>query len=410
MKKRQFRRIIFLGILLIALIPGSRYLKNVLNNDAGEGADTFLDTAKSVLSGEPAQVRSLRKREVSQTDEGRQEYYFSLLNDEEKRGYREMLEGIRARELEIYLTISRDETVDKVYHALLKDHPELFWVHNRKQVYKTTFSGGDYCRFSPGYSYTEEEITEITQAAENACLEVEAQIPQGADTYEKIKTVYTYLIDTVEYKTTDHDQSIAGAFWKKEAVCAGYAGAVQYLLEYLDIPCIYVEGSVKDNTEGHAWNVVEIDGEFYYVDATNGDQPDFLEGDATLFEEHKTILYDYLCPFPEEYEQTYTPSPEFVVPECTSTDKNFYVMNNGCFDTYDPQALYEYCKMRLDNGAAVVRFKFSTPEAFEQAAAEWVSSQELQNVARYYMELYGISQVEYHYGILENMKTMYFMF
>mgnify|MGYP000004771903 FL=1 len=49
-------------------------------------------------------------------------------------------------------------------------------------------------------------------------------------------TVYTYVIDNTEYVISDDDQSIAGAFWKKQAVCAGYAGAVQYLLERLDIP------------------------------------------------------------------------------------------------------------------------------------------------------------------------------
>ena len=36
----------------------------------------------------------------------------------------------------------------------------------------------------------------------------------------------------------------------------------------------------------------------------------FLNGNAAQLEEHKTIIYDYLCPFPEEYEKTYTPSEE----------------------------------------------------------------------------------------------------
>lgn len=52
----------------------------------------------------------------------------------------------------------------------------------------------------------------------------------------------------------------------------------------------------------------------------NGDQPDFLNGDAAQLEEHKTIIYDYLCPFPEEYEKTYTPSEELTVPACTAND------------------------------------------------------------------------------------------
>ena len=64
---------------------------------------------------------------------------------------------------------------------------------------------------------------------------------------------------------------------------------VQYLLERLDIPCIYVDGSTKGSTEGHAWDIVKIGQEYYYVDATNGDQPDFLNGDAAQLEEHKQI-------------------------------------------------------------------------------------------------------------------------
>ena len=189
-----------------------------------------------------------------------------------------------------------------MYHAVLKDHPELFWVHNREKVYKTTYSGRDYCQFSPGYTYTEEQRQEITQAMENAYQEVLSQIPDGADDYTKVMTVYTYVIDNTEYVISDDDQSIAGAFWKKQAVCAGYAGAVQYLLERLDIPCIYVEGDAANSTQGHAWNIVELNGQYYYVDATNGDQPEFLEGDAASLAEHKTTIYDYLCPFPQEYE------------------------------------------------------------------------------------------------------------
>lgn len=106
-------------------------------------------------------------------------------------------------------------------------------------------------------------------------------------------------------------------------MCAGYARSVQYFLERLGIPCIYVEGSTKGSTEGHAWNIVLLDGQYYYVDATNGDQPEFLEGDAVQFVEHKTTLYDYLCPFPDEYREIYTASEEFPVPECTAVDKNF---------------------------------------------------------------------------------------
>lgn len=366
--------------------------------------------AKSIISGEPKEVEELRQMEVAQSEEGHQEYYFKQLTEEEQRVYRELLKGIRAREKEFYLTISDDDSIDRSYHAVLKDHPEIFWVHNREKIYKTTYSDSDYCVFTPGYTYTDSEIDEIQTAMEQSFQEVRALIPEDAGDYEKVRIVYTYVIDHTQYQTGEDDQSIAGVFWKKSAVCAGYAGAVQYLLERLDIPCIYVDGSTKGSTEGHAWDIVKIGQEYYYVDATNGDQPDFLNGDAAQLEEHKTIIYDYLCPFPEEYEKTYTPSEELTVPACTAKDLDFYVLNQGYFEDYSWQDIYDYCKMRLDNGAAVVRFKFGSQEAFSESCQELLDDGVVQNVAQYYMKLHGLGQVEYHYGVMDNFYTIYFIF
>lgn len=371
----------------------------------------FVICSNNFFSKEPGEIRKLREQKVQQTDEDQyQEYYFKLLSEDEQRIYRQMLNGIRERQNEFYLTSADEDVISKVYHALLKDHPELFWVHNREEVYTTSYKGTDYCRFSPGYTYTEQEISEILTEMQNAVNEVNAEITQNASDYDKVKMIYTYLIDHTEYEASDDDQNIAGVFWKKKAVCAGYARAVQYLLEQLGIPCIYVEGSARDSDEGHAWNIVKINGQYYYVDATNGDQPSFLEGGAVQLEEHKTVIYDYLCPFPQEYEQVYTASDEFSVPECTAADLNFYVLNQACFDTYDEQQIYDFCRMRLDNGAAVVRFKFTSQDAFDSAYRQWIQDGYIQNVARYYLQLYGLETVEYHYGILDNLKTMYFMF
>ena len=378
---------------------------------ASAGAlDQIQSIAKSIISGEPKEVEELRQMEVAQSEEGHQEYYFKQLTEEEQRVYRELLKGIRAREKEFYLTISDDDSIDRSYHAVLKDHPEIFWVHNREKIYKTTYSDSDYCVFTPGYTYTDSEIDEIQTAMEQSFQEVRALIPEDAGDYEKVRIVYTYVIDHTQYQTGEDDQSIAGVFWKKSAVCAGYAGAVQYLLERLDIPCIYVDGSTKGSTEGHAWDIVKIGQEYYYVDATNGDQPDFLNGDAAQLEEHKTIIYDYLCPFPEEYERTYTPSEELTVPACTAKDLDFYVLNQGYFEDYSWQDIYDYCKMRMDNGAAVVRFKFGSQESFSEACQELLDDGVVQNVAQYYMKLHGLGQVEYPYGVMDNFYTIYFIF
>ena len=171
MRKRKPWKFIFILLFAVAISLGvyvyqQQYEPDDLFVKVGEG---ILDNAPEIFSGEPKEVQELRKQEVADTDtQGlRQEYYFSQLNEEEQRGYREIIEGIRAKEKEFYLTIYEDDTVNKVYHAVLMDHPELFWVHNRKQVYKTTFSNANYCMFSPGYSYTDEEIQAMDEKAKS---------------------------------------------------------------------------------------------------------------------------------------------------------------------------------------------------------------------------------------------------
>ena len=86
------------------------------------------------------------------------------------------------------------------------------------------------------------------------------------------------------------------------------------------------------------------------------------------------------------------------------------MLNQGYFEDYSWQDIYDYCKMRLDNGAAVVRFKFGSQEAFSEACQELLDDGVVQNVAQYYMILHGLGQVEYHYGVMDNFYTIYFIF
>ncbi len=97
------------------------------------------------------------------------------------------------------------------------------------------------------------------------------------------------------------------------------------MMERLGIPCIYVDGDARGSAEGHAWNMISLDGEYYYVDATNGDQPEFLEGDAVQLAEHKTTIIDYFVRFHGNMRPITLRTKSFVLPECTATDMNFYV-------------------------------------------------------------------------------------
>ena len=68
------------------------------------------------------------------------------------------------------------------------------------------------------------------------------------------------------------------------------------------------------------------------------------------------------------------------------------------------------CRLRIDSDAAVVRFKFGSQAAYDEAYMDLIDSNHIQDIAKYYMEVHGLSQISYHYGVIDNMKTLYFMF
>lgn len=100
---------------------------------------------------------------------------------------------------------------------------------------------------------------------------------------DKVKYFNKYIMDNVEYVVkSEYNQDVRSAFINKETVCAGYTKMFKVLCNYSGINCIFIGGEVKDyeddkrllvwgESEGHAWNVVQIDGKYYWADITAND-------------------------------------------------------------------------------------------------------------------------------------------
>lgn len=399
----------FLGILLVFLVACTGCQKKeealVLASQAKEEVLELSDKAASLLGGEPREVRRLRELPLEETDGVHQEYYFQQLSEDEKRVYRELLAGILEFQEEILVSSEKDEILERAYQAILLDHAELFWVHGRGVVYKTLYRS--YGKFQPKYGFTREEAEALERDLEEKAAGIVAGIDASASAYEKARYIYGYVIQNTDYREGTQDQNIAGALGEGGAVCAGYARAVQYLLEKLGVECIYASGDMKDSDQGHAWNIVNLDGNYYYLDATNGDQQDFLPAEEG---EPQRVLYDYFCPFPEEYEALCQQSEEYEVPACTAVDYNSYVLGGNCFGTYETEQIRQYLLEQLEAGNQILSVKFVSEEDFALAREEWITQEEIRSVAMYYMELRGIEHVQYSYGLLEDLRTIYFMF
>ncbi|MCE6090544.1 hypothetical protein J7894_00210 [Mycoplasmopsis agalactiae] len=115
---------------------------------------------------------------------------------------------------------------------------------------------------------------------------------QGLPTLEKITEVYKWMTKNVKYDYSQtnlvDDQSAYSALVKLSTVCTGYAKGFKMIMDELGVPCKFISGTADYGTltghiTNHAWNLVEVDGVWYHVDATSDRAEKENEGKFNFF-------------------------------------------------------------------------------------------------------------------------------
>lgn len=117
---------------------------------------------------------------------------------------------------------------------------------------------------------------------------------QNDSDFDKIFKVYKYITENVRYDYSYQNYSAYNAFFDKTAVCQGYAGLLHKMLKESGINDTVIITGLADNgikVDRHAWNIVKLGNECYYLDSTwdEGNQFywNFLRG-AQIFDELHT--------------------------------------------------------------------------------------------------------------------------
>lgn len=115
-------------------------------------------------------------------------------------------------------------------------------------------------------------------------------ITEDMSDYEKELAVHDYLISHCQYdkgalrvipKPGENAGNPYGALIDGQAICSGYTTTFSLFMQIFDIPCIVIHSTDIEHDE-HAWNAVELDGNWYYVDVTWDDPvPDGGDGRIT---------------------------------------------------------------------------------------------------------------------------------
>ncbi|MBR5152300.1 MAG: hypothetical protein IKW60_02075 [Clostridia bacterium] len=320
-----------------------------------------LDEETSLEDGCPYMLRPFMAEEEEDlefADVSKREYYgYTVLKKENLKyayAYRWLANGLLNKDEEIVLIdahITKDE-FDMVLQAVINDHPELYYLNCSGGV---TYS--QLCfplvkhvyKFRPDYieEYMDERSAAVFQYAVTDILKRSGARPSMSE-YDKAIMIHNELAARIQY---DND-SLAGytadmqeaskienaqeqqtamiqviakyadihtaynALVKGTAVCDGYVKAYQYLLREVGILSHMATGYGAGG--GHAWNLVRLDGEWYYTDLTWDDNKNGL------------VFYAYFNMDDAQLADTqHVLDNPYDMPECTSTDLNYYTVNGG---------------------------------------------------------------------------------
>ncbi len=304
-------------------------------------------------------------------------YVYSMLSEEEQTLYLEIRDALLNYEEDVRLSSCDRDEISHAFQCVLNDHPEIFYVDG--YVY-TEHTLGDILKritFTGTYLYDREEIgqkQELIDSYVNQCL---AGMPEGADEYEKVKYIYEYLIHHTEYDAAAPDrQNICSVFIEGRSVCQGYAKATQYLLDRAGIFSTLVLGRVIGG-EGHAWNLVRIDGKYYYVDTTWGDASYQAVDGTCPGEQIPTINYDYLCVPDSQMDLTHERENVVELPRCDSMDANYYVREGLYFTEWDPEQIGRIFRAAYDQGSAYVTVKCGDYDVYRRMYEALITDQEI---------------------------------
>ena len=118
---------------------------------------------------------------------------------------------------------------------------------------------------------------------------------QGKDDYYKTKKIYQYICDHVDYDWDFNESAFSsyGACVEKKAVCQGFSMLFYQMGKKagLDVGIVYGTQDDGESWVDHAWNVVNLNGSYYYLDTTlDSDESPyqyFLKGTAYYGSDHK---------------------------------------------------------------------------------------------------------------------------
>lgn len=278
------------------------------------------------------------------------QYYYDKLDENAKKVYQTMYLAIKGVKDVVKIDSNDKDVVAECSSGIYLDHPELFWYQGSYSL--DIYNGDNGSQINFNYTKTAEEIPGIQNLLDKKTKEILASIGEHKSRFETVEAVYDYVINNCSYDESANDnQNLLSSLLYGKSVCAGYSKAIQYLLNKEGISATSMIGDAKTVLIGssentlHEWNMVKLDGGFYYIDATWGDQNEISPHACSAY-----LLFDST-----DMLANYKPQGDY---EKSISEKDTYFRHNDIYlEKYDEDKIYSIVRSAIDSKTGVVELK-----------------------------------------------------
>lgn len=311
-------------------------------------------------------------------------YFVSRLGAAEKQAYESLTDAIRS--MRRTATVSSFCDTKDIIEYITCCIPDFFYLDHKWSTGFALFV--KTVQFK--YMYSSFEIDSIRRKLEERAERIISEVINDHQSeYDKAVALHDYLKKNVSYDydslkgggffstvsaTRVHEaHTMVGALLNGTCVCEGFAKAYQFLCEKVGLDCICVSGSAthtSGGTEGHAWNIVKINGYYHHVDVTWDNQYGGDDSDVPN--------YSYFGLSDDEIAENHRWNRK-LYPECPIAPYNYFKVNNCLIDsrgglkTYLKECLsFEMnpIMFKLKKGSPVANNTQLVVQCFEEAVKE----------------------------------------
>lgn len=367
-RKEKVPPLLLVAAVLAIVVLGSRFL----GNHAEETPPPPVNDSPVLLQTEPQQVPTAPVPTEPPTVTPKEYRYFcKMLTPDQQKVYEIIRDGISRHEDHIGpFNVKNGQELDLILQTIIHDWPEYFWFrggHNSSYYDRETYWEYTLC---PDYVFSKQEYAACAAYIEAETRDIIQEL-SGKSDYEKVKGVYEFLIDRTIYDLAYTGTTIYELFHEGRAVCEGYARASQYLLTKLGVEALYVSGDAGEYTtpmsqwEGHAWNIVKIEGIYYQLDTT--------WGDPVCDDGIQRKSFHYLNLTDMEMARCHKRDDWNYYPPCTDIRYNYYYIEGRYLDSFNKELIL-YWFQEAYNRNEPMTFKCAD-EYIYQSARNWLLSE-----------------------------------